>query len=60
LAKALNPFSISPIMFCHSATGSLLLSAIGVLQRNHDVVASEHGSLFRQTGRRLLSYDTVA
>src|SRR4051812_28788298 len=29
LAKELNPFSISPIMFCHIATGSLLLSAIG-------------------------------
>src|SRR5262249_27593187 len=29
LARELNPFSISPIMFCHIATGSLLLSAIG-------------------------------
>src|SRR5262245_58769061 len=28
LARELNPFSISPIMFCHIATGSLLLSAI--------------------------------
>src|SRR3990170_9165973 len=35
LAKELKPFSISPIMFCHIATGSLLLSAIGALQRNH-------------------------
>src|SRR5215470_2243309 len=31
LAKALNPFSISPIICCHNATGSLPLSAIGVL-----------------------------
>ena len=31
LAKELNPFSISPIIFCHMATGSLLLSVIGVL-----------------------------
>src|SRR5579859_1459032 len=31
LAKALNPFSISPIIFCHNATGSLPLSAIGIL-----------------------------
>src|ERR1700750_2333982 len=30
LAKELNPFSISPIIFCHNATGSLPLSAIGV------------------------------
>src|SRR5258705_9732814 len=36
LAKELNPFSISPIMFCHIATGSLLLSAIGVLQHDHE------------------------
>jgi hypothetical protein len=36
LAKELNPFSISPSMFCHIATGSLLLSAIGALQRNHE------------------------
>src|SRR3954447_21249400 len=28
LAKALKPFSISPIMVCQIATGSLLLSAI--------------------------------
>src|SRR6185437_12986959 len=31
LAKALNPFSISPIICCHNATGSLPLSAIGFL-----------------------------
>ena len=31
LAKALSPFSISPTIFCHNTTGSLLLSAIGVL-----------------------------
>ena len=29
LAKALNPFSISPIIFCHKASGSLVLSAMG-------------------------------
>src|SRR6201992_520571 len=40
-------------MFCHSATGSLLLSAIGVLQHDHDVVASRAGGLFRTTGCRL-------
>ena len=32
-AKALNPFSISPIMFCHIATGSLLLSAMDALRK---------------------------
>ena len=31
LAKELNPFSISPIMVCQIAAGSLLLSAIGAL-----------------------------
>src|SRR5262249_872702 len=31
LAKALNPFSISPIICCHNASGSLPLSAIGFL-----------------------------
>src|SRR5260370_31985652 len=36
LAKELNPFSISPIMFCQIATGSLLLSAIGVLQHDRE------------------------
>src|SRR5436309_6860409 len=36
LAKELNPFSISPIMFSHIATASLLLSAIGVLQHDHE------------------------
>src|SRR5689334_15617569 len=29
LAKELNPFSISPTIFCHMATGSLVLSVIG-------------------------------
>src|SRR5262249_28049698 len=31
LAKAFSPFSISPIIFCHNATGSLLVSDIRVL-----------------------------
>src|SRR5260370_16286591 len=53
LAKELNPFSISPIMFCHTATGSLLLSAIGVLQHDpkglgappvrHTILLHHHG-----------------
>ena len=32
VANELKPFSISPTIFCHRATGSVLLSAIGVLQ----------------------------
>src|SRR3954468_20853249 len=39
LAKELNPFSISPIMFCHIATGSLLLSAMGFLRKWQRVLA---------------------
>jgi hypothetical protein len=33
LAKELNPFSISPIMVCQIAAGSLPLSTIGALSR---------------------------
>jgi hypothetical protein len=49
----LNPFSISTIMFCHSATGSLLLSAIGILQRDRDIDARSvrKSGLFRATGK---------
>jgi hypothetical protein len=50
LAKALNPFSISPTMFCHSATGSLLLSAIGVLQRDRDNDAHDRATWRQENG----------
>jgi hypothetical protein len=56
LAKELNPFSISPIMFCHIATGSLLLSAIGALQRDIEGFGAHlffgHTTLLRQGGQR--------
>jgi|SRR6516162_1252371 hypothetical protein len=42
LAKALNPFSISPIICCHNASGSLPLSAIGVLLQPDPSVAPYH------------------
>src|ERR1700675_591031 len=54
LAKALNPFSISPIMFCQIATGSLLFSAIGALQHDHGAVPPRcfhHTTLLRQDGQ---------
>src|SRR5260370_29998452 len=50
LAKELNPFSISPIMFCQIATGSLLLSATGVLQHDREGFGAPP----------VLSYHTVA
>src|SRR6266478_1131437 len=54
LAKELNPFSISPIMFCQIATGSLLLSAIGVLQHDREGFGAPpvcHIILLRQDGQ---------
>src|SRR4051812_29403240 len=36
-AKALKPFSISPIIFCQIATGSLLFSAIDALRKSSRV-----------------------
>jgi hypothetical protein len=42
LAKALNPFSISPIICCHNASGSLPLSAIGFLLQPDPSVAPYH------------------
>jgi hypothetical protein len=35
----LNPFSISPSMFCQIATGSLLFSAIGVPRTDDEYLA---------------------
>src|SRR6266404_3628825 len=53
LAKELNPFSISPIKFCQIATGSLLLSAIGVPRIDDECLASfGHTTLLRQGGQR--------
>nr|GAJ33901.1 hypothetical protein BDOA9_0130990 [Bradyrhizobium sp. DOA9] len=31
VAKELKPFSISPTIFCHKATGSVILSVISIL-----------------------------
>src|SRR5262249_54340937 len=42
LAKALYPFSISPIICCHNASGSLPLSAIGFLLQPDPSVAPYH------------------
>src|SRR5882757_3157635 len=55
LAKELKPFSISPIMFCHIATGSLLLSAIGTLQHVYEGFAAplvfNHTTPLRRAGQ---------
>src|SRR5580692_11620820 len=55
LAKALNPFSISPIMVCHNPTGSLPLSAIGVLlhMRGVSALLFRHTTPLRRDGQRL-------
>src|ERR1700736_6430002 len=59
LAKALNPFSISPTMFCQIATGSLLLSAIGALRIDHQGIRAppaffRYTILLRQGGQQRL------
>src|SRR5215467_2657040 len=53
LAKELNPFSISPIIFCHVATGSLVLSVIGVLRMSRAAMPFffRHTTLLRGAGQ---------
>ncbi|MGT2499718.1 hypothetical protein ACVOMS_00170 [Bradyrhizobium guangxiense] len=53
LAKELNPFSISPTIFCHMATGSLVLSVIGVLLKSRAAMPffSRHTTPLRGAGQ---------